>query len=224
MPAQAHHLARELENLKKNLLHVGKLALSELSRAMEAYNTRDVEMARSVAASDKDLDAKEVRVEEECLRIIALHQPVAQDLRYLTSALKINQLIENTGDTAVNIAKRAEFLAKRPPLPIEIDITGTGARVVEMFDRALQSFVNLDELAAHEVIDMDSAVDTVYRSATQRLIGVMEQHSNQVEAALQTMNLMRHLERAADRATDIAEQVLYILTGDIVRHSDHSSD
>src|SRR5690606_11439155 len=101
----------------------------------------------------------EVRVEEECLRIIALHQPVAQDLRYVTSALKINQLIENTGDTAVRIANRAEFLALRPPLPIEVDAAGTGARVVEMFDRALQAFVNLDELAAHEVRDMDQAVD-----------------------------------------------------------------
>lgn len=222
MPTHSHHLARELEQLKKNLLHVGKLALSELSRAMESYNTRDVPLAEGVAAADKDLDAKEVRVEEECLRIIALHQPVAQDLRYLTSALKINQLIENTGDTAVSIAKRAKFLATRPPLPIDVDVAATGARVVEMFDRALQAFVNLDELGAHEVIDMDAAVDTAYRHTTQRLITVMEQHSHQVETALQTMNLMRHLERAADRATDIANQVLYILTGDIVRHMDHT--
>ncbi|MBK8207434.1 MAG: phosphate signaling complex protein PhoU [Planctomycetes bacterium] len=222
MPTHSHHLARELEQLKKNLLHVGKLALSELSRAMESYNTRDVSLAEGVAAADKDLDAKEVRVEEECLRIIALHQPVAQDLRYLTSALKINQLIENTGDTAVSIAKRSKFLATRPPLPIDVSISSTGARVVEMFDRALQAFVNLDELGAHEVIDMDAAVDVAYRQTTQRLIGVMEQHSLQVETALQTMNLMRHLERAADRATDIANQVLYILTGDIVRHMDHT--
>ncbi|MCC7509487.1 MAG: phosphate signaling complex protein PhoU [Planctomycetes bacterium] len=222
MPTHGHHLARELEQLKKNLLHVGKLALSELSRSMESYNTRDVALAEGVAAADKDLDAKEVRVEEECLRIIALHQPVAQDLRYLTSALKINQLIENTGDTAVSIAKRAKFLATRPPLPIDVDVAATGARVVEMFDRALQAFVNLDELGAHEVVDMDSAVDTAYRQTTQRLIQVMEKHSDQVETALQTMNLMRHLERAADRATDIANQVLYILSGDIVRHMDQT--
>jgi phosphate transport system protein len=222
MPAQIHHLARELETLKKNLLHIGKLALSELSKAMEAYNTRDIKLAREAAAADEVLDAKEVRIEEECLRLIALHQPVAQDLRYVTSALKINQLIENTGDTAVRIAKRAEFLATRPPLPIDVDVSATGARVVEMFDRALQAFVNLDELAAHEVRDMDQAVDNAYRNTTIRLIAVMEQHSDQVETALQTMNIMRHLERAADRATDIAEQVLYILTGDIVRHSDQS--
>jgi phosphate transport system protein len=218
MPGRNTPVARELEQLKKDLLHVGKLALSELTRAIDAYSRRDVALAREIAPADKVLDAKEVRVEEECLRIIALFQPVAQDLRYVTSALKINQLIENTGDTAVRIAQRAEFTAMRPPLPIEIDVAGTGARVVEMFDRALQAFVDLDELAAHEVIDMDTSVDDAYREATTRLIAVMEKHSEQVETALQVMNLMRHLERAADRASDIAQQVLYILSGDIARH------
>src|SRR5688500_10597215 len=120
MPQPRHHLVRELENLKRNLLHVGKLALDELGKALESYRNRDVALARGVAQSDKLLDASEIKVEEECLRIIALHQPVAQDLRYVASALKINQLIENTGDTAVNIAKRAEFLATRPPLPIDL--------------------------------------------------------------------------------------------------------
>lgn len=220
MPTSAHHLARELENLKRNLLHVGKLALEELSKALEAFRQRDPRLAAEVTAADKVLDAKEVRVEEECLRIIALHQPVAQDLRYVASALKINQLIENTGDTAVNIAKRTQFLASRPPLPVEVDVAGIGARVVEMFDRALQAFVGLDELGAHEVIEMDNEVDAAYRAVTSKMIEVMEQHSDQVEVALNTMHLVRHLERAADRATDIAEQVLYILTGDISRHSE----
>jgi phosphate transport system protein len=219
MPRPGHHLIRELENLKRNLLHVGKLALDELGKALESYRNRDVELAKTVAQSDKLLDASEIKVEEECLRIIALHQPVAQDLRYVASALKINQLIENTGDTAVNIARRAEFLATRPPLPIDVDINITGVRVVDMFDRALQAFIQLDELGAHEVIEMDNEVDVAYRNSTAKLITVMEQHSNQVETALNTMHLMRHLERAADRATDIAGQVLYILSGDIARHT-----
>lgn len=220
MSEPANHLARELDDLKRNLLHVGKLALDELSKALEAYRTRDIELAQEVAVADKILDAKEVRVEEHCLRIIALLQPVAQDLRYVASSLKINQLIENTGDTAVKIATRTKFLASRPPLSVEVNIAGTGARVVEMFDRALQAFVQLDELGAHEVIDMDNEVDVAYRHATGQMITVMEQKSDQVEVALNTMHLMRHLERAADRATDIAEQVLYILSGDISRHSD----
>jgi phosphate transport system protein len=220
MPAQANSLARGLEALKRNLLLVGKLALEELSKALEAYRARSVEMAREVAQADKVLDAREVRVEEECLRLIALHQPVAQDLRYLASVLKINQLVENTGDTAVSIARRAEFLATRPPLAVSVNIAQTGARVVEMFDKALQSFVQLDELGAHEVIEMDNAVDVAYRTDTAKMIEVMEQHSDQVEVALNTMHLARHLERAADRAVDIAQQVLYILTGDIARHTD----
>lgn len=220
MPTPSHHLERELEALKRNLLHVGKLALEELSKALEACRLRAPELAAEVNAADKVLDAREVRVEEECLRIIALHQPVAQDLRYVASALKINQLIENTGDTAVNIAKRAKFLASRPPLPVEVDVAGTGARVVEMFDRALQAFVNLDAVEARRVIEMDNDVDIAYRHATSKMIEVMERHSDQVEVALNTMHLVRHLERAADRATDIAEQVLYILSGDISRHAE----
>jgi phosphate transport system protein len=218
MPTQVNHLRRDLENLKRNLLYVGKLALAELSKAVDAFDKRDVSLAQDVADSDKDLDKHEVHVEEETLRIIALNQPVAQDLRYLISAIKINSLIENTGDTAVQISRRAAFLATRPPLPIELDIGVIGARVIEMFDRALQAFVNLDELEAHQVIDMDAAVDKGYRANTNKLIALMEQHSDMVEVALQSMHLVRHLERAADRATDIAQQVLYILTGDIVRH------
>lgn len=220
MPTPSHHLARELEALKRNLLHVGKLALEELSKALEACRLRAPELAAEVTAADKVLDAREVRVEEECLRIIALHQPVAQDLRYVASALKINQLIENTGDTAVNIAKRAKFLASRPPLPVEVDVAGTGVRVVEMFDCALQAFVNLDAAEARRVIEMDNEVDIAYRCVTSKMIEVMEKHSDQVEVALNTMHLVRHLERAADRATDIAEQVLYILSGDISRHTE----
>jgi len=220
MPTQVSHLRRDMESLKRNLLFVGKLALSELSRALEAYEKRDVSVAQHVADSDKLLDQKEVRVEEECLRIIALNQPVAQDLRYLISAIKINGLIENTGDTAVQISRRAAFLATRPTLPIELDVASIGARVVEMFDRALQAFVNLDELEAHQVVDMDSEVDFSYRANTNKLITLMEQHSDLVEVALQNMHLVRHLERAADRASDIAQQVLYILSGDIVRHRD----
>jgi phosphate transport system protein len=220
MPTKNSPIARELEHLKKNLLHVGKLALSELGKAVEAYTEREIPLAREVAAADKILDAKEVRLEQECLQLIALHQPVAQDLRYVTSVLKINQLIENTGDTAVRIARRAEFLATRPPLPIDVDVAVTGAHVVEMFDKALQAFANLDEDEVQRVVDMDNFVDHAYRNATARLIEVMETHSDQVETALQTMNLMRHLERAADRATDIAQQVHYILTGDIARHTE----
>lgn len=218
MPSQVSHLRRDMEALKKNLLFVGKLALTELSKAIDAYVKRDVALAQEVAEADRQLDAREVRVEEDCLRVIALNQPVAQDLRYLISAIKINGLIENTGDTAVQISRRAAFLATRPPLPVELEVAPVGKRVIEMFDRALQAFVNLDELEAHHVVDMDPEVDQAYRSMTNKLIAVMEQHSDMVETALQTMHLVRHLERGADRATDIAQQVLYILSGDIVRH------
>lgn len=220
MPINERHFQTELSNLKKHLLSVGKLALSELARSLDALNDRNPELAQQVRASDAVLDAREVKVEEACLRLLALHQPLAQDLRYITSAIKINALIERTGDTAVKIADRAIFLSERPPLPLELDIKSVGQRVLEMFDRALQSFVNLDELEANQVMDMDAEVDHAYRHYTIRLITCMEQHPDQVETGLQMTHLMRHLERAADRAVDIAHQVLYILSGDISRHED----
>lgn len=219
MPMQGNQLQRDMEILKKSLAHVGNLALTELNKSIQALTTRDIELAREVNKIDDVLDASEVKLEQQCLSVLARHQPVAQDLRYLTSVLKINQLIENSGDTAKRIAKRAEYLAQRPPLQVEFDITTMAQRVVMMFDQSLRAFLALDRNVSRDVIDMDEEVDRKYRKYTDSLVAYIEANPEQTEESVQLMNIVRHLERAADRAVDIAEQVVYILTGDIIRHS-----
>lgn len=207
------HFTRELELLKRDMLNTGALALAAIRKAISALTRRDADLAQQVIEADRPLHDRELRVEEECLKLLALYQPVASDLRFITSVIKINSTIERTGDVAANIARRVRYLSKRPPLNIELDFEGIGKNVINMLDRALQAFIELSADKANEVLDMDTEVDEAYRRMNKQLIEFIKFHPDQVEDALQTMNLCRHLERAADRATDIAEQVLYIVTG-----------
>ncbi|MCC6572466.1 MAG: phosphate signaling complex protein PhoU [Planctomycetes bacterium] len=218
------HFTRELELLKRDMLSAGALALSALRKSLTALAKRDIDLANQVIEADRVLDDREMRVEEECLKLLALYQPVAGDLRFVASVIKINSMVERLGDIAVNIGRRARYLAKRAPLPVDIDFPVVGNRVVDMLDKALQSFVELSSEKANEVLKMDAEVDAAYRRINKQLIEFMTYHPDRVEDAVQTMNLARHLERAADRATDIAEQVLYILSGTILRHHKDRDD
>ena len=209
------HFTRELELLKRDMLNTGALALAAIRKAITALTKRDPELAQQVIDADRPLHDRELRVEEECLKLLALYQPVASDLRFVTSVIKINSTIERTGDVAANIARRVKNLAKRPPLNVELDYETIGKNVVDMLDKALQSFVELSVDKAQEVLSMDTLVDQAYRKMNKKLIEFIKFHPDQVEDALQAMNLCRHLERAADRATDVAEQVIYIVSGKI---------
>lgn len=211
------HFNRELELLKRDMLNTGALALSAIRKAISALTKRDFELAQQVIDADRPLHDRELRVEEECLKLLALYQPVASDLRFITSVIKINSTIERTGDVATNIARRVKYLAKRPPLNVDLDYESIGKNVVDMLDKALQAFIELSVDKANEVLLMDTQVDQAYRKMNKQLIEFIRYHPDQVEDALQSMNLCRHLERAADRATDIAEQVIYIVTGRIQR-------
>lgn len=218
MVMQQNQLQRDMEVLKKNLAHVGKLALTELRKSIQSLSDRNVDLTSEIDKIDDALDASEVKLEQLCLSVLARHQPVAQDLRYLTSILKINQLIENTGDTAGRIAKRAEYLAQRPPLLVDFDINSMAQRMVLMFDQSLKAFLGLDRGISRDVIEMDEEIDRKYRKYTDALVVYIGANPEQTEEAVELMNIVRHLERGADRAVDIAEQVVYILTGDIMRH------
>ncbi len=218
------HFTRELELLKRDMLSAGALALSALRKALTALAKRDIELANQVIEADRVLDDREMRVEEECLKLLALYQPVAGDLRFVASVIKINSMVERIGDVAGNIARRARYLAKRPPLAVDIDFVTVGNRVVDMLDKALQAFIELSGETSSEVLSMDAEVDTAYRRINKQLIEFMTYHPDRVEDGVQTMNLARHLERAADRATDIAHQVLYILNGVIHRHHKDTED
>ncbi|MDH3670118.1 MAG: phosphate signaling complex protein PhoU [Gammaproteobacteria bacterium] len=176
-------------------------------------------MARAVISRDKQIDDREVELEEECLKLLALHQPVAADLRLIVAVLKINNDLERIGDHAVNIAERAEQLAglKRVPVPDEIVELSKQAKL--MLRKCLLAFVETDADIAKGVIGTDDLVDELNKRLYDELINRIRRQPDNVEQAVFMLSVCRQLERIGDHACNIAEDVLYLLTGDIVRHS-----
>jgi phosphate transport system protein len=160
----------------------------------------------------------EVEVEESCLKILALHQPVATDLRFIIAVLKINNDLERVGDLAVNIAERALFLAAQPETKIDFDFTSMVVRTQEMLKKSLDVLVNLNARLAYEVCAFDDEIDAMNRQMYLIVQEAMNAHPEQVEHLLHLLSASRHLERIADHATNIAEDVIYMIKGEIVRH------
>ena len=214
----AAHLQREIENLKKEILTVGAMAEKSVREATRAIEDRDESLAKSVIEKDIDLDHKEVEVEESCLKILALHQPVAIDLRFIIAVLKINSDLERVGDLAVNIAERATFLATQPEVSIEFDFTTMAAKTQEMLKKSLDALVNLNAGLAREVCACDDEIDAMNRRMFLIIQDAINTYPDQVEALIHLLSASRHLERIADHATNIAEDVIYMIEGEIVRH------
>jgi len=156
------HLQRDLDELRKHLLEVGALVEEATNRAMTALTHRRTDLAAEVLAADDEIDVREVRIEEECLKILALHQPVAADLRFVIAALKVNNDLERMGDQAVNIAERAIYLAERPPLDVPLNIERMAEVVSKMVRVSLDAVVNLGVALARSVGTMDDEVDQIH--------------------------------------------------------------
>lgn len=212
------HLLREIENVKKDILTVGALAELSVREATLSLHQRDDKLALGVIEQDAKLDQMEVELEESCLKILALHQPVAIDLRFIVAALKINNDLERVGDLAVNIAERALFLASVSKVDISFDFVGMAAKVQEMLKNSLDSLVNFNLDLAHQVCRDDDEVDTMNRQMYLLVQESIHQHSDQTEALIHLLSASRHLERIADHATNIAEDVIYMIQGEVVRH------
>jgi phosphate transport system protein len=212
------HLRREIENLKKQLLTVGATAEQSVRDATRAIERRDEALARSVIEKDINLDQMEVEVEESCLKILALYQPVAIDLRFIIAVLKINNDLERVGDLAVNIAERALFLASQPEVSIEFDFTTMAVKTQEMLTESLDALVNLNTGLAREVCARDDEIDAMNRQMYLIVQDALHTHPHQVEPLIHLLSASRHLERIADHATNIAEDVIYMIEGEIVRH------
>jgi len=212
------HLQREIENLKKDILTLGAMAEHSVREATLAIEKYDEALARSVIEKDLKIDQMEIEVEEACLKILALHQPVAIDLRFIIAVLKINNDLERVGDLAVNIAERAAFLATQPRVNISFDFIGMAIKVQAMLKKSLDALVNLRSDLASEVCACDDEIDTMNR---QMYLLVQEEiHSNPkyTDSLIHLLSASRHLERIADHATNIAEDVIYMVEGQIVRH------
>lgn len=214
------HLNREIDELKKRILGLSALVEESLYKAVKAVEARDEKLAREVIVGDQQLDMVEVEVEEECLKILALHQPVAADLRFIVAVLKINNDLERIGDLAVNIASRAIKLSaiKTQPEAL-IDFQDLESKVQQMLRRSLESLVNLNEEIAKSVCSSDDAIDDINRSIHKQVIQATREHPNDVERFIILLSVSKNLERIADHATNIAEDVLYMIRGEIVRHS-----
>jgi phosphate transport system protein len=212
------HLERELENLKRSILSLGAMVEERLRMAIKALETRDGDLANQVMKADHEIDEMELDVEEECLKVLALHQPVAIDLRFIVSVIKINNELERIGDLAVNIAERAAFLATQRKLDILFDFPGMAEKAQSMVKKSLDALVNLDSRLAWEVCASDDEVDEMNRHMYIQIQDSIKKHTNRLECLIHLLSTSRHLERVADSATNIAEDVVYMIEGEIVRH------
>ena len=213
------HLQRDLEQLNKRLLGMSGLVEEMIDQATRALAERREEWAEQVVASDAEVDQQEVQIEEECLKILALHQPVAVDLRRIATVLKANADLERIADLAVSIAERAQAIADSPSFPIPDQLDRMVALATQMVRGAMDAFVNLDAAAARRILRLDDTVDQLNRDIIAELQLLMQQDPHLVAPALHCFSATRHIERIADHATNIAEDVIYLVEGDIVRHS-----
>jgi phosphate transport system protein len=212
------HLERDLENLQRDIFALAASVEEAIHKAIRALQKRDIALAREVIDGDNLIDQEENLVEEECLKILALHQPVAVDLRRITSALLINVDLERMADLAEDIAERALSLARPPLIPIPQKLQRMTDLTTTMVRESLDSFINLDAQVARTVCRLDDEVDRYNHDIIEELIQVMQSAPEMVEPGLSLFSATRHLERIADHATNIAEDVIYLVEGEIVRH------
>jgi phosphate transport system protein len=208
----------EIEKLKKKILSLSAQVEESVVLAVKALISRDAELAKQVILGDTEIDRQEVEVEEEALKILALYQPVAMDLRFLTTVLKINNDLERIGDLAANIAKRARKICKEPvvAMPPELDEAALKAR--DMVRNSLTAFVNLDAEMANRVRDADDEVDDLCKEVLRFVISSGETNPEDLSLYLHMLIASRNLERIGDHATNIAEDIIYLIDGVIVRH------
>jgi phosphate transport system protein len=214
----SRHLLVEVEKLKKALIHMAGLAEEAVSAAVRSLETRDKQLALSVIDGDSKIDQMEVDVEEECLKILALHQPVAIDLRFIIAVLKINNDLERIADLAVNIAERSAYLATQEPLEIPFALPTMVTKTTSMLRRSLDALVNMDAGQARAVRAMDDDVDAINRQAYTAVQDGIRQDLNLMDRLIHLLSVARHLERIADLASNISEDVIYLVEGVIVRH------
>ncbi|MCC7475849.1 MAG: phosphate signaling complex protein PhoU [Pirellulales bacterium] len=212
------HLERDLEALEREILDQSSRVEEMIAKACQALLERRGDIAAEVAANELQINVREVKIEEECLKILALHQPVAVDLRRTATVLKINTELERIADLAVNIAERTISLAEFPEFEIPDKLERMFNRASEMVRESLDAFVDQNVDAARDVCRRDDEVDEYNRRVIDDLLEVMRSRPELVEAAVHFFSVCRHVERIGDCATNIAEDVIYLVEGEIARH------
>ena len=215
---ERHPLNLELNELKDDLIQMGRLAEIAIGDAIRALLVRDLELAEDVLRSDDAINRLELAIDERCLRAMALYQPAAGDLRFIAMALKINNDLERIGDQAVNIAERAVELMKEPPLNPLMDIPRMAELVQMMLTQSVDAFVQRNAELARAVCARDDQIDALDDQIFRELLAYMFEDHAAISRAVQLILVSRHLERVADHATNIAEDVIYLAEGRQVKH------
>jgi phosphate transport system protein len=213
------HFHEELEALKQTLLAMGGLVEDQIRRVMRALMERDDALAQDVIDRDRQVNAYDVEVDETCVNLLALYQPAAGDLRSITTAMKIVTDLERIGDQAVNIGQRALELNREPQLKPYIDLPRMAERAQAMVKDSLDAFVTRDTELARRVCAADAEVDALKEQIFRELLTFMMEDARTIPRAIRLILISRFLERVADHATNIAEMVIYMVEGKMVRHT-----
>ena len=212
------HFQEELEALQSRLLEMGGLAEERVRACIDALESRDLGVVAQVMGGDEPINQLHIEIDNRCFRLLALYQPMATDLRAIVSAVKINTDLERVGDLAVNIAEAAQRYATHPPVKKLIDIPTMGTIAQTMLRDALDAFVRRDTALAHAVLNADDQLDALKTQVFRDLLTYMIKDPATVEPALDLILISRHLERIGDHATNIAEDVIFMVSAQDVRH------
>ncbi|MFA4916606.1 MAG: phosphate signaling complex protein PhoU [Syntrophales bacterium] len=212
------HYEKELQEIKESLLYLGAMIEKAIERAMGALLDRDSELARRVIDDDDLIDQLDVETEERCIRVLALRQPAARDLRFIATAIKINGHLERIGDMAVNIAERAIILNEEPQLKPYIDLPRMADITRCMIGESLDALVNENVELANKVRKDDETIDKLNEQISTEIINLMMDDPRKIHVSLLIMQIAKNLERIADHAESIANRVIYMITGKNVRH------
>ena len=212
------HLHREMEKLKRMLLLLTADVSESLHKAVKAVAESDSALAQSVCDYDERIDDMEVEIEEECLKILALHQPVAIDLRFIVTVLKMNRDLERIGDFSVSIASKASRLASYNRRKEFLNLPAMAEKAQRMLKEAVDALVEMDAAKALAVLGKDDELDAMKRAASQALRERLSGHPEEAQYLLDLLSIARHVERSGDHVTNIAEDLIYMIEGKIVRH------
>ena len=212
-------LANEIKELQHKLLEMAGLTEQMLSQAIESVLTRDETLAQGVIATDDRIDLFENEIESWCIQLIALHQPVAFELRFLTMVMKISHNIERLADKSVAIAKRSIELLEYPPVKPFVDLPYVAQVIQTMVKDVLDAFVNRNAELALEIRERDDEVDEIYEKMLHELLTILSERPELIAQGISILLLFRHLERVGDLAANIGEEVYYLVKGNVIRHS-----
>ncbi len=214
----ASHFTNAMSQLHQQFLNLCTIVEEDLNDAIRAIETMDKRLATSVKARDKEIDSREIEIEEECLKVLALYRPVASDLRYIITLLKINSDLERIGDLSASIAKRVIYLSKHNLINANFHTPVMAEKAKEMLRKSIDAFVRKEPELAKEVCRMEADMDTLRKRRVKELSKLMSENPDQSEGISAYVSITRNLERIADHATNIAEDVIYMTDGCIIRH------